>query len=287
MFNGGVLCSDCHGSMKQIGADFSAGVSSRPGELGAFKLGLGNFYDPTSNQPRVPWANEPGCGSCHTGDANDNLAGQPGVMVNIRDSHGVSDGIRLRQAFVTGDARATPIVPANKRFAEPQVPAGFNGFDNPAAGNPRLYRVSSGHGGVMCEGCHGATHAEWPVADPAANDNQLAIQLQGHAGPIIECGACHTTSAMAANTLGGPHSMHLVNDPRFWKEAHKDAAKRENAKAGGGLCGDCHGADHRGTVLSRAAADRSFTVESRALRVGAGQPVACNLCHSMEKSFGR
>ncbi|MBP9034229.1 MAG: PKD domain-containing protein [Pseudomonadales bacterium] len=287
MFNGGVLCSDCHGSMKQIGADFSAGVSSRPGELGAFKLGLGNFYDPTSNQPRVPWANEPGCGSCHTGDANDNLAGQPGVMVNIRDSHGVSDGIRLRQAFVTGDARATPIVPANKRFAEPQVPAGFNGFDNPAAGNPRLYRVSSGHGGVMCEGCHGATHAEWPVADPAANDNQLAIQLQGHAGPIIECGACHTTSAMAANTLGGPHSMHLVNDPRFWKEAHKDAAKRENAKAGGGLCGDCHGADHRGTVLSRAAADRSFTVESRARRVGAGQPVACNLCHSMEKSFGR
>ena len=81
--------------------------------------------------------------------------------------------------------------------------------------------------------------------------------------------------------------MHLVNDPRFWKEAHKDAAKRENAKAGGGLCGDCHGADHRGTVLSRAAADRSFTVESRARRVGAGQPVACNLCHSMEKSFGR
>jgi hypothetical protein len=92
---------------------------------------------------------------------------------------------------------------------------------------------------------------------------------------------------MAANTLGGPHNMHLVNDPRFWKEAHKDAAKRENAKTGGGVCGDCHGADHRGTVLSRAAADRSFMVESTARRVSAGQPVACNLCHSMEKSFGR
>lgn len=287
MFNGGVLCSDCHGSMKQIGADFSAGVSSKPGELGAFKLGLGDFYDPASNQPRVPWANEPGCGSCHTGDANDNLAGQPGTMVNIKDSHGVSDGIRLRQAFLTGDAKATPIVPANKQFAEPQVPAEFNGFANPGAGNPKLYRVSSGHGGVMCEGCHGATHAEWPVANPAANDNLLAVQLQGHAGPIIECGACHTTGAMAANTLGGPHNMHLVNDPRFWKEAHKDAAKRENAKAGGGVCGDCHGADHRGTVLSRAAADRSFMVESAARRVSAGQPVACNLCHSMEKSFGR
>jgi len=286
MFNGGVLCSDCHGSMKQIGADFSAGVSSS--RLGAFQLtGLGNFYDPLSKQPRVPWANEPGCGSCHTGDANDNLVDQPGVLVNAKDSHGVSDGIRLRQAFVTGDAKATPIVPSNKRFAEPAVPAEFNGFANPAAGNPKLYRVSSGHGGVMCEGCHGATHAEWPVADPAANDNLLALQVQGHAGPIVECGACHTTSGLAANTLGGPHDMHLVNDPRFWKEAHKDAAKRENGKPGGGVCGDCHGADHRGTVLSRAATDRSFTVESVARNVKAGQPVACNLCHSLDKSFER
>ena len=139
----------------------------------------------------------------------------------------------------------------------------------------------------MCEGCHGATHAEWPVADPAANDNLLALQVQGHAGPVIECGACHTTSGLAANTLGGPHDMHLVNDPRFWKEAHKDAAKRENGKPGGGMCGDCHGADHRGTVLSRAAADRSFTVESVARIVKAGQPVACNLCHSLDKSFER
>ena len=61
--------------------------------------------------------------------------------------------------------------------------------------------------------------------------------------------------------------MHLVNDQRFWKEAHKDAAKRENVKPGGGLCGDCHGANHRGTVLSRAAVDRSFLVEGAQRKV--------------------
>jgi len=285
MYNAGVLCSDCHGTMQQVGADFSAGVS--PSRPGAFQLGKGNFYDPASAQPRVPWANEPGCGSCHTGDANSNLATRAGVMVNVKDSHGVNDGIRLRQAFLTGDAKATPIVPGNKRFAEPAVPAEFNGFANPAAGNPRLYRVSTGHGGVMCEGCHGATHAEWPVANAAANDNLLAMQAQGHAGPILECAACHTTSAMSASTLGGPHGMHLVDDARFWKEAHKDMAKAENGKPGGGRCGDCHGADHRGTVLSRAPVARSFVVEGTQRDVAAGQPVPCNLCHSLDKSFGR
>jgi len=288
MFNAGILCSDCHGTMAQVGADFSAGVAPFPREaVGAFQLGLGNFYDPASPQPRVPWANEPGCGSCHTGDANHNLAGTANTLVNLKDSRGVTDGIRLRQAFRTGDAKATPIVPANKRFAEPAVPAVFNGFENPNAGNPKLYRVSTGHGGVMCEGCHGATHAEWPVADPDANDNLLALQVQGHTGPIIECTACHTTSGLPGNTLDGPHNMHLVNDIRFWKEAHKDAAKRENGRPGRGLCGDCHGSDHRGTVLSRAAADRSFLVEGTQRRVSAGEPVGCNLCHSLEKSFGR
>lgn len=285
MYNAGILCSDCHGSMAQIGADFSAGVSAE--NLGGFLLDAGNFYDPTSGQPRVPWANEPGCGSCHTGSANDNLAGHPGTLVNSRDSNGVLDGIRLRQAFLADDPKATPIVPSNGLFAEPTVPAVFNGFENPAAGNPKLYRVSSGHGGVMCMACHGSTHAEWPVADIDANDNQLALQLQGHTGPIIECGACHTTADLPDDTLGGPHNMHLVNDRRFWKEGHKDVAKRENGKPGGGLCGDCHGADHRGTVLSRAATDRSFLVEDRTRTVSAGEPVACDLCHSLEKSFGR
>ncbi|MCG6861098.1 MAG: PKD domain-containing protein [Chromatiaceae bacterium] len=293
MFNGDMLCSDCHGDMLQVGADFSAGVS--PENPGAFVLHPdGNFYDPGDPQPRVPWANEPGCGSCHTGDSNDNAitSGQvdtsPGGdgIANIKDTYGNTDGIRLRQAFRVGDGKATPIVPTNKRFAEPSVPASFNGFANPGAGNPRLYRISTGHGGVMCEGCHGATHAEWPNANPNANDNVTANQIQGHTGTISECSACHTTSQLPSNTQGGPHGMHLVNDRRFWKEGHKDAAKQQNGRPGGGTCGACHGSDHRGTVLARAPVERSFTVESRVRRVEAGEPVACDLCHSLSKSFG-
>ena len=219
MFNADMLCSDCHGDMQQVGADFSAGVS--PTNPGAFILDQGNFYTPGSNQPRVPWANEPGCGSCHTGDAVSNLAGSANVRVNNRDSNGDLDGIRLRQAYRTGDGKATPIVPTNKRFAEDPVPASFNGFANPGAGNPKLYRVShggvnnttgpgaSGHGGIMCEGCHGATHAEWPNANPNANDNVTADQLQGHSGTISECSTCHGTTN-PGNNLNGPHGLHPI-----------------------------------------------------------------------------
>ncbi|WP_295452861.1 Ig-like domain-containing protein [uncultured Thiodictyon sp.] len=283
MFNGGMLCSDCHGSMTQIGNDFSRNVSTT--NPGAFILAKDFYTNPAT--PRVPWANEPGCGSCHTGDAAANLTVTAGVLVNTKDSAGNKDGLRLRQAFKTGDAKATPIVPVNKRFAEPVVPVAFNGFTNPAAGNPRLYRMSTGHGGVMCEGCHGATHAEWPNGIAGANDNLTAKQLQGHTGTISECTTCHTTTALAANTLDGPHGMHLVNDSRFWSSAHKSLAQTENAKPGGGSCGACHGADHLGTVLSRAPVTRTWLVENSNRTVAAGQMVACDTCHSLNTSFGK
>lgn len=290
MFNGGMLCSDCHGSMAQVGNDFSKNVS--PSNPGAFLLAKDFYTNP--NTPRVPWANEPGCGSCHTGDAASNMASAPGVLKNLKDIAGNTDEIRLRQAFVTGDAKATPIVPTNKRFAEPVVSATFVGdptkpetaFPNPGAGNPKLYRVSTGHGGVMCEGCHGATHAEWPNGNPSANDNVTAKQLQGHTGAIVECGTCHTTTALPSNTQGGPHGMHLVNDSRWWSQSHKDAAKAENRKPNGGSCGACHGIDHKGTVLSRTPVDRTWRVESSNRPVAAGEPVGCDVCHSLSKSFG-
>jgi hypothetical protein len=275
MFNGGMLCSDCHGSMQQVGNDFSRGVS--PSNPNAFKLTLGNYYNPASAQPRVPWANEPGCGSCHTGDANSNLAGTSGTISNIRDVYGNTDRIRLLQAWRTGDAKATPIVPSNKRFAENTIQTAFNNFPNPGAGNPKLYRVSTGHGGVFCEGCHGATHAEWPNGNPAANDNVTANQMQGHTGTVIECGTCHGAGfePESDDQLDGPHGMHLVGDTRFSRGQHKEIAKRTPS-----ACSACHGAQGQGTVLARAAVARTLTgKDRRTISLAKGQPVDCGLCH--------
>ncbi len=256
MFNGGMLCSDCHGSMAQVGDDFSKNVS--PSSAGYFLLAG------TSNQsgtPRVPWANEPGCGSCHTGDAVSRETTGTGLVVNTVDSKGFTDGLRLRQAFRTGDAKATPIVPANKRFAEPVVPATFGTFANPGAGNPKLYRVSTGHGGVMCEGCHGSTHAEWPNANPNANDNVTSNQLQGHTGTSRECATCHSTTSLGNNAERAPwhapggQQHQLCNQwpcaaPQWQQLRGLSRPQRHQQRR----------SNNTGTVLSRAFAARTLRV---------------------------
>ena len=261
MGSANVVCQDCHGQMDQVGNDFSRNM---PG--GNFIVKADFYTNP--NTPRVPWANEPGCGSCHTGDALNNLAGTSGTLVNPTDSFGNTDGIRLLRAYKSGDAKATPIVPTNKRFAEDTVPSG------PAKGNPMLFRVSNGHEGVFCEACHGSTHAIWPNAKPNANDNVAAEQLQGHSGKIVECTTCHTGDL--GNTLDGPHGMHPVGNVKFVRGGHEDLAE-ENLNA----CATCHGDQGQGTVLSKVAVNRTLTniEDVGTLKLSKNELVNCGLCH--------
>jgi hypothetical protein len=243
MYNGGMICNDCHGGMKQIGNDFSGNFSAAtPFPAGA---------DLTK---RIPWADEPKCQSCHTGDAMSNLTTSANVIRS-------SDGIRLLQAWRTNDTNATPIVATNKRFAE-----------ETNSGKTVLYRVSKGHGGVSCEACHGSTHAEWPVLPESgnyiANDNMAAIQLQGHAGKISECTACHTAGSLPVS-LGGPHGMHPVGDSRFIS-GHSSLAESNRNN-----CRTCHGQTGQGTVLSKVSVNR--TVGSRTFTKG--EQITCSRCH--------
>jgi hypothetical protein len=274
MANGGMLCQDCHGDMTQVGNDFTRNVS--PSNPGAFELG-GDFYT-NPDQPRVPWANEPSCGSCHTGDAMDNLAGGAGTVVNRFDADGNSDNIRLFRAYLNDDPKATPIVPTNKRFAENIIEAdnpAVTGPDDPRIGNPMLYRVSTGHEGIFCEACHGSTHGIWPNKNPNANDNVTAMQLQGHRGTISECSTCHEGDL--GNTLEGPHGMHPVGDTGFSDGGHEDLAESSPD-----ACRACHGVNGEGTVLSRAATDRVLSNEGGTVSIAKGDPVTCNLCHDNE-----
>jgi len=258
MFAGGVVCQDCHGNMAQVGNDFTA------------KLASGGGLDLTK---RVPWASEPKCQSCHTGDVQQKNHPSGAVVAD--------DGIRLLQAFLPGDANATPISSPASRFAE----------------NQSLYRLSGnkdgsgkGHEGIMCEGCHGSTHAIWPNPNPLANDNVTATQLQGHTGTIVECNTCHEAGSLG-NTLEGPHGMHPVGGTRFANGGHEDLAEDK-----AGDCRSCHGNNGEGTVLSRVAADRSFVIEeceggtlcpgkeqkNFTVTLKKGTEVTCTLCHKNE-----
>ena len=243
MFKGGVVCQDCHGNMKNVGNDFSAGLAS----------GIG--LDLTK---RVPWASEPKCQSCHTGDAFS--PNHPAGAIIAKD------GLRLAQAYLPNNADAQAISSPTSRFAE----------------NQSLFRLSGnkdgsekGHGGVMCEGCHGSTHAIWPSAKPNGNDNIAAKQIQGHAGTITECVSCHEAGSLG-NTLGGPHGMHPVGGTGFANGGHEHLAKRNPDN-----CRACHGKHGEGSVLSRVSKDRSFSVEDAGrINLHKGQQVSCTLCHS-------
>ena len=225
---------------------------------------------------RVPWAVEPACQSCHTGDAlNPNHPN--GAIV-------ADDGIRLLQAFADGSPNAPFKVP-NSRFAETQV---VNGDGQTV---DLLYRVSKEHGGVMCEGCHGSTHAIWPNANPNANDNVTSNQLQGHSGTIIECTTCHTRVPNANETLDGPHGMHVVGNTDFARGDHEGVSK-DNPQA----CQACHGVNGEGTVLSRMATDRLLECKNdKGTFAGCDNPgqddlanfpqnheVSCQDCHENE-----
>jgi len=275
MASGGMLCQDCHGDMAQVGNDFTRNVS--PANPGAFELASDFYTNPDT--PRVPWANEPGCGSCHTGDAMDNMHGDPDTIGDPQD------GIRLMQAYLTMDDKATPIVPTNKRFAENTVPDTFDGMVNPGAGNPMLYRVSKGHEGVFCEACHGSTHGIWPNGNPNANDNVAAMQLQGHTGTISECSACHTGDL--GNNLDGPHGMHPVGSAgNDFADGGHDSLAEDNPDA----CRACHGQNGEGTVLSAMHTDRvldcdestAFCPDGNSQLFPEGYQVTCTDCHDNE-----
>lgn len=258
MTAGGVVCQDCHGDMQHVGNDFSENLASTPWPAGA------------NLSKRIPWASEPQCQSCHTGDAVNNLASQfPSIVA--------TDGIRLLKSFTVTNGKdnngnndgteiAAPIHASNNRFAE----------------NESLYRLSKGHGGLMCEACHGSTHAIFPNPNPNANDNVTSVQLQGHRGTITECSTCHKPGSLDL-TLDGPHGMHPVND-RNWNKEHEELAENNPS-----VCKTCHGVNGEGTVLSKTATQRQLLCknkkgslcdqEEETITVAKGTKIGCQQCH--------
>lgn len=269
-----VVCQDCHGDLLQVGNDFTLRVQTdNPGDF---------ILD---GSLRVPWATEPGCQSCHTGDARTKNHPVDAVIAD--------DGIRLLQAYIedyltvaghSGSVKvATMNQSPNSRFAENQA------LNTKGDTVDVLYRLSTGHGGLACESCHNSTHAIWPTQNLLANDNVASIQLQGHAGTVIECDICHEGNLGV--TLGGPHGLHPVGGGEFADGGHEEIAE-DNANQ----CRSCHGNNGNGTILSRVASSRSFTIEECEngtlcpgdeqkpfqVNLAKGTQVTCTMCHENE-----
>ncbi len=261
MGGAGTVCQDCHGQMTQVGDDFTENFPNIAGS--------GNF------NKRVSWATEPKCQSCHVGDvmqvASLRNSGQLNdVIVNATDSHGNPDGLRLNMAYLRSDhvsngggTNIQQLDIKSSRFASSEDLFRLSGSDNGSG---------KGHGGLSCENCHGSTHAIWPNKNPFSNDNKAANDLQGHAGPIIECSTCHDRDM--GITLDGPHGMHPVGDTNFSHGGHEHLAERNK-----NACRACHGQNGQGSVLARAATDRVLRSEHGSVSVAKGEPITCTLCH--------
>jgi len=187
---------------------------------------------------REGWLDQPTCQSCHTGTATSNNG-------------------EIRYTNVIDAATGLIRQPVNTTFAtEPDVPS---------VGRS-LFKLSHGHGGLNCQACHGSTHAE--LGSAQRNDNVQSQLLQGQAGRLADCNACHTTVPQVIN--GGPHGLHPMDDR--WATHHETG--NNNA------CKDCHGSTFRGSVLSAMLDTRSFGGDLRGLTLWQGNQVGCYNCHT-------
>jgi len=280
-----VLCASCHSSNALPGT----GIAGITPLTQALHTQHASVKDPVSQLTLDSSSNRTSCYLCHPGSETQCLRGPMGnaldasgkPAMNCQSCHGsmLAVGSNARAGWLNQptcqschhDGKrelsgvttvGTPKVWADQRFAS-NANAPAAGFD--------LYRFSTGHGGLQCESCHGATHAEYPSSH--VNDNVLSQDLQGHAGTVNECTACHATMPSTVN--GGPHGMHSTGNS--WISDHEDAA---DGTSGAAPCAYCHGADYRGSALSEVKMSKTFNVENGTKTFAAGQKVGCYDCHN-------
>lgn len=235
-------CYRCHpgSATKCLRGAMGSAVASN-GSMSMQCQGCHGNMASVGNPARTGWLDQPNCQNCHTGTATNN-----------------SGQIRYTSAFDSTGARRTAADPI------------FATNPNQPAAPYSLFRFSSGHGGLQCEACHGATHAEYPSSH--TNDNVQSIALQGHAGVIAECTACHVT--VPATITGGPHGTHPVGQD--WVNTHHDAV----SKVGVATCQKCHGGDNKGTELARTYGARSYSTKWGTLKYWKGFQIGCYTCHN-------
>jgi hypothetical protein len=172
-----VLCAECHSSN-------AIGAPGQPGIPSLSKAMHSQHREEISNTTA-------GCYNCHPGPTTlclrDVMSAQGMGCV---DCHGTMQQVSQNPS---------------PWLNEPKCVTCHNqtdGSGQPLYGQDQaLYRMSSGHGGVYCEGCHDSTHAIAPSTQP--RDALKFIDLQGHTGALDTCLVCHSVMPTGA----GPHGI--------------------------------------------------------------------------------
>ena len=282
--NGGtpILCVACHKSnaLPNIGIglkQLTTAIHSKHTDV----------KDPITGVKLGDSRNRDSCYSCHPGASTKCLRGAMGDAkdssgadkIQCQSCHGGMSSVGKRgrdgwldepncQACHHDQKREVSAIDPLTNTLRKAVDTRFATNPNTPISGKSLFRFSKGHGNLQCEACHGSTHAIYPAHEA---DNIASKTIQGHIGTIAECTACHTN--VPNTTTGGPHGMHTVG--QAWVSRHGDIAERDKSQ-----CKACHGADYRGTFLSKTSDNRSFSTEWGTKSMSKGHKVSCYDCHN-------
>ncbi len=160
-----VLCADCH-------HDNALGMPGVPG-IKDMSNAMHGHHNPTNAPDITP--DTDGCYNCHPGPTTQCL----------RDT--MSQHFTLNCTNCHGDIT---VVAQNSDPWLNEPKCGNSGCHGAGYETSQaLYRQSTGHGGIYCEGCHDSTHAITPSRE--YNDSIKFYQLQGHDGTLRDCTVCH------------------------------------------------------------------------------------------------
>ncbi len=161
-----VLCAGCHG-------DPALG-NPQAGQYGYLSDNIHGFHGQL--------ANPPACYDCHPGQVTEcsRSVAHTAADGNCITCHGTLEN-------VSGTIENGRIPWTN----EPKCAECHTGIAEVDTGTT-LYRNATGHGGIYCASCHSSPHAMVPSSQLA--DNYQALQYQGEALPIGDCGVCHSNS---------------------------------------------------------------------------------------------
>ncbi len=237
------------------------------------------------------------CYLCHPGESTKCLRGAMGHAVDsdgkskieCQSCHGTMEAVasRSRKGWIDepncqachhdGKRELRAVTDMGKGTLRAVVDSQFATEKDPVTSHHKLYKHSMGHGGIACSACHGSQHAIYPSS--VEEENQQSIDHQGYKGTLKECGACHGDAVVETSFDRGPHGLHPHN--QAWVNRHGTVVLRHTTSH----CKRCHGSDLKGTMLSKASANRVFKlgVTHKEVAFKAGEVVSCMKCHAQVK----
>ena len=184
MDNRPVLCATCHAS-NALGTTGKPGIPNLSKAVHDKHAGVENGGDDLAGLAGTAALAENFCYNCHPGPATQCLRD---VMASrgmtCTDCHGSMEQVSQNPNPWLKEPRCDDCH-TDSRYAQDQP----------------LYRMSTGHGGVRCAGCHDSPHAIAESSQP--NDAIKFIAWQGHVGTLDTCTVCHATEP----TDPGPHGL--------------------------------------------------------------------------------